>query len=117
MEVSRREMMLTGAALAALAKSGAAMAVLQEQAAAGAGGAAWDLTELYPNDAAWAGDRTAIQAQIAALPRLRGTLGRDAGAFRTALQAISDAYRKTSRLYIYASLKADEDLRVAPNQE
>jgi oligoendopeptidase F len=110
-------MMLTGAALAALAKSGAAMAVLQEQAAAGAGGAAWDLAELYPNDAAWAGDRTAIQAQIAALPRLRGTLGRDAGALRTALQAISDAYRKTSRLYIYASLKADEDLRVAPNQE
>jgi oligoendopeptidase F len=110
-------MMLTGAALAALAKSGAAMAILQDQATAGGGGAAWDLTDLYPNDAAWTGDRTAIQAEIAALPRLRGTLGRDAAALKTALQAISDAYRKTSRLYIYASLKADEDLRVAPNQE
>ena len=115
MDVSRREMMLTGAALAALLKSGAAMAVLQEAAPGGA--AAWDLTELYPNDAAWSAERTALQGQIAQLPQLHGTLGRDAGALRTALQTISDVYRRTARLYIYASLKADEDLRVAPNQE
>jgi oligoendopeptidase F len=117
MDVSRRELIMTGAALVALAKSGAAMAVLQEAAAGGNATAAWDLTDLYPNDAAWAAERTAIQAEIAGLPRLRGTLGRDAAALRTALQAISDTYRKTARLYIYASLKADEDLRVAPNQE
>ena len=118
MDVSRRELIVTGAALTLLAKSGAAVAML-EQAAGGApaAGAAWDLTDLYPNDAAWASERTAIQAEIARLPQLRGTLGRDAGALRTALQAISDTYRKTARLYIYASLKADEDLRVAPNQE
>jgi oligoendopeptidase F len=118
MDVSRRELIITGAALSLLAQSGAAVAML-DQAAGGApaAGAAWDLTDLYPNDAAWATERTAIQAEIARLPQLRGTLGRDAGALRTALQAISDTYRKTARLYIYASLKADEDLRVAPNQE
>jgi oligoendopeptidase F len=109
--------MLTGAALVALAKSGPTLAFAQEAAGAAATAAAWDLTDLYPTDGAWSADRQAIQAEIARLPQLRGTLGRDAAALRAALQALSDAYRKTGRLYIYASLKADEDLRVSPNQE
>jgi len=115
MDVSRRELMLTGAALAALAKGGSALALAQ--AAGGTATAAWDLSDLYPNDAAWTAERQSLQAEIARLPQLRGTLGRDAGALRAALQAISDTSRKAVRLYIYASLKADEDLRVAPNQE
>ncbi len=36
---------------------------------------------------------------------------------REALVAQSDINKRTSRLYTYASLKADEDRRVAPNQE
>ncbi len=116
MEVSRRDLMLTGAALLAVVKGGSLQALAQT-AAAPADGAAWDLTDIYPSDAAWTADRTAIQAEIARLPQLRGTLGRDAAALRTALQTISDTYRKLLKLYIYASLKADEDLRVAPNQE
>ena len=115
MEVSRRDMMLTGAALLAFVKGGSLKALAQ--GAAPAGGAAWDLTDLYATDAAWTADKTAIQAEIARLPQLRGTLGRDAASLRTALQTISDLYRKLLKLYIYASLKADEDLRVAPNQE
>ena len=107
--------MLTGAALLAFVKGGSLNALAQ--AAAPAAGAAWDLTDLYPNDSAWAADKTAIQAEIARLPQLRGTLGRDAASLRTALQTNSDTVRKLLRLYIYASLKADEDLRVAPNQE
>ena len=116
MDVSRRELMLTGAALVTLAKSGPILAMAQE-AAGRTGGAAWDLTDLYPNDAAWTAERQTLQSEIARLPQLRGTLGRDAASLRAALQGIADAYRKASRFYIYASLKADEDLRVAPNQE
>jgi len=115
MQVSRRDLMLTGAALLAFAKGGSLKAMAQ--AAAPAAGVTWDLTDLYPNDAAWTADKVAIQAEIARLPQLRGTLGRDAAALRTALQTNSDTVRKLLRLYIYASLKADEDLRVAPNQE
>jgi oligoendopeptidase F len=115
MEVSRRDMMLTGAALLAFVKGGSLKALAQ--AAAPAGGAAWDLTDLYATDAAWTADKTAIQAEIARIPQYRGTLGRDAASLRTALQTISDLTRKLLKLYIYASLKADEDLRVAPNQE
>ena len=54
------------------------------------------------------------------IPRLsaqKGTLGRSAASMREALVAQSDINKRTSRLYTYASLKADEDLRVAPNQE
>ena len=115
MEVSRRNLMLTGAALLAFVK-GASLSALA-QAAAPVGGAMWDLTDIYPDDGAWTADKTAIQADIARLPQLRGTLGRDAAALRTALQSISDLYRRLIKLYVYASLKADEDLRVAPNQE
>ncbi|MEA3013304.1 MAG: oligoendopeptidase [Sphingomonadales bacterium] len=117
MEVSRRELMLTGAALVAFAKGGALDAFAQAAGAEGGGAAAWDLTDLYPSDAAWTADKSAIQAEIGRVARLRGTLGRDAASLRTALQTISDLYRKLLRFYIYASLKADEDLRVAPNQE
>lgn len=119
MQVSRRELIVTGAALAALAKSAPSLAFVQNAAGGNAAtaGAAWDLTDLYPNDAAWTADRAAIQAEIGRLAQLRGTLGRDAGALRAGLQSLSDTYRKTERLYIYASLRADEDLRVAPNQE
>jgi oligoendopeptidase F len=115
MDVTRRNLMLTGAALLAVVKGGALQAYAQS--AAPAGGAAWDLTDLYANDAAWTADKAAIQADVARLPQLRGTLGRDAASLRTALQTISDTSRKLLKLYIYASLKADEDLRVAPNQE
>jgi oligoendopeptidase F len=115
MDVSRRELMLTGAALLAFAKGGSLNALAQ--AASPATGAAWDLTDLYATDAAWTADKSAIQAEIARIPQLRGTLGRDAASLRTALQSISDTTRKLLKLYVYASLKADEDLRVAPNQE
>jgi oligoendopeptidase F len=115
LDVSRREMILSTAALAAMAKGGAAAALAQ--AATAAGGAQWDLTDLYPSNAAWEAKRKELLAQIPRLASFKGTLGQSAAALRTALQAISDVYRETTRLYIYASLKADEDLRIGPNQE
>jgi len=114
MQVSRREIFLGGVAAALVAKSGIAAALVQPEAAPGA---AWDLTDLYPSDAAWAADREAILAEIARIPPLRGTLGQSAAALKTALDAVANVSRKASRLSVYASLKADEDLRQAANQE
>ena len=82
MEVSRRDLMLTGAALIAFVKGGSLEAWRRRTGAAAGGGAAWDLTDIYPNDAAWTADKSAIQAEIGRLPQLRGTLGRDAAALR-----------------------------------
>ena len=118
-DLSRRDLLVSGAAAtAATAISAAApAAVLAQPAQGGSAGAAWDLSELYPNDAAWETERRALLKAIPALKAQKGTLGRSAAVMRAALQAQSDINKRTSRLYTYASLKADEDLRVAPNQE
>ena len=86
-------------------------------AEAGSATAAWDLTDLYPSDAAWEAERQAILKAIPSLKALSGQARRQRGDMKAALQAGSDLNKRTSRLYSYASLKADEDRRVAPNQE
>lgn len=86
-------------------------------AAAATGGAQWDLTDLYPSLDAW---ETARKQVAAALPRLaayKGTLGQSAASMLKALEDISDVSRTFARVYVYASLRADEDVRVSANQE
>jgi len=113
LDLSRREVMITAAATAALAAGVPAAAVAQATSSA----AAWDLTDLYPSDAAWETERQAILATLPRLKAQKGTLGRSPAAMRAVLVAQSDASKRASRLFVYASLKADEDRRVGPNQE
>ena len=82
-----------------------------------ADGAQWDLSEIYPTDAAWETERQAILRAIPTLGSFKGRLGESAATLKAAMQAQSDLNKRASRLYTYASLKADEDLRVARNQE
>ena len=115
-EVSRREAVFSTAAAVAL--SGSASANALAQAAAPSGGAVqWDLADLYPTDAAWETERQALLRAIPTLQAYKGKLGTSAAAMSDALVAASDVNKRTSRLYTYASLKADEDRRVAVNQE
>ena len=84
---------------------------------ASASPAAWDLTEIYPDWAAWEAARKGV---LAALPRLtayKGTLGTDAATMARALTDISDLSKTAARVYVYASLSGDADVRVAQNQE
>jgi len=112
-DLSRREA-LAAAALTTLAAAMPAWA--QDKATAGET-AAWDLSELYPNDAAWDAARKDVLAKIPGLLKFKGTLGTSADALAAALTAQSDLGRVASRVYTYISLKADEDLRVAAAQE
>ena len=112
-DLSRREAFVSAAGVA-LAAGVPSWALAQ---VAGSSAAGWDLREIYPTDAAWEADRQAIVAQIPSLLQYRGKLGRSAAELRAALQAQSDLGRRASKLYTYAALKADEDLRIAPNQE
>jgi oligoendopeptidase F len=118
-DLSRRQMLVSGALVGAvsIAAPRRALAQAAAQAAAPAAGAAWDLTDLFPTDAAWEAERAAILKDIPALKSFQGKLGSSPATLKTALQAQSDINRRTSRLYTYASLKADEDRRVAANQE
>jgi len=111
--LTRREALAT----ATIATIASAIPAWAQDAATAADVAAWDLAELYPNDAAWDAARKDVLAKIPGLLKYKGTLGTSAEALAAALVAQSDLGREASRVYTYISLKADEDLRVAANQE
>src|SRR6185312_13268117 len=77
----------------------------------------WDLSELYPTDAAWEAERKSIADALPGLAGLKGTLGKDAGSLAKGLRTISDLQRRLARLSTYAGLKRDEDTRNAANQD
>lgn len=77
----------------------------------------WDLSDLYPDVDAWDAAYAATKADAEGLLSFKGTLGTDAAAMDRALSAISRVKLALYRLYAYASLKADEDLSIAANQE
>lgn len=76
----------------------------------------WDLADLYVTDAAWEAAFGEVQKRIEGLPRYRGTLGRDAASMLAAYRDISETMKTAYRVYQYASLKRDEDQRVAEGQ-
>lgn len=77
----------------------------------------WDLSDLYPTPEAWAETYDRVKAEADRLDSYRGMLGKSAAAMLMAFDAISAVQKDMARLYVYSSLKADEDLKNAPNQE
>ncbi|HUN28087.1 MAG TPA: M3 family metallopeptidase [Steroidobacteraceae bacterium] len=77
----------------------------------------WDLRDLYRSPQAWSASYAKTKAAAEALERYRGSLGSSAGAMLRALDALSAVEEESDRLGVYASLKGDEDLRIATNQE
>lgn len=77
----------------------------------------WDLTDLYPSPEAWTAEHAKIKAEAGKLDSYKGALGKSADSMLKALDAISHVYKEGARLITYASLKADEDLTNAPDQE
>ena len=77
----------------------------------------WDLTDLYPSADAWTSEHDRVKAVTDTLDKYKGTLGKSAKDMLTALDAISAVQRADARLSAYAGLKADEDVRIAANQE
>ena len=77
----------------------------------------WDLADLYPSPQAWTSERDRVKTQVEGFDKYKGTLGKSAKDMLAALSAFSDAQRALARLATYAGLKADEDVRIAENQE
>ncbi len=104
----------------ALAAAGAAIGLPSSVFAADApasSGAAWDLKDLFPSAEAWTAERTSVAAALPGIAAWKGKLGDSAQSLRAALDAISAVNRRLDRLGLYAGLIADEDTRVAVNQE
>lgn len=77
----------------------------------------WDLTDLYSSPQSWMASYAKLKARVGDLDRYKGSLGKSAGSMLAAFKAVSDTRREIDRLYVYASLKKDEDVRIAENQE
>ncbi len=95
----------------------AALLALQLGTATAAGEQRWNLGDLYPTPAAWDSAVAELRPRVDALERYRTTLAGSAASMLEALAAISDVQRTLGRLYVYASLNGDEDLRDARAQE
>jgi oligoendopeptidase F len=81
-----------------------------------AGAAAWDLTELYPSDAAWDAARKGALAALPGIAKYKGRLGESAAVLAGAGGPVRSR-QDDRRVYTYVSLKGDEDVRVAAYQE
>lgn len=79
--------------------------------------ATWDLTELFPTVEAWDAARQEVLAELPKIEARRGTLGDSADSLYEAYRHVSDTLRKGGRVFVYASLNADEDLREGGPQE
>jgi oligoendopeptidase F len=77
----------------------------------------WDLTDLYKTPQAWTAQHDAIRARAEKLEAFKGTLGKSAADMLKALSEYSDVRKQSARLSTYASLKADENVKIGANQE
>jgi oligoendopeptidase F len=80
-------------------------------------GAVWDLTHLFESVEDWDAARKEVLASYDKIEARRGTLGESADSLYQTSRLVSDTLRKAGRVYVYASLNADEDLRSTTEQE
>ena len=109
-----RSLLLLAASLLAVAPM---HSVLAEEDAAVDPKYTWDLTELYPSLDAWNQAREEVLAEFENIEARRGTLGDSADSLYQAYRHVSDTLKKAGRVFVYASLNADEDLRASETQE
>ena len=77
----------------------------------------WDLTALYADPSDWENSRIAVVSKIDALKSLQGSLGKSPQSLLNASNQISMVYKDAVRLLVYATLKADENTKIAENEE
>ncbi|HZM92748.1 MAG TPA: oligoendopeptidase F [Vicinamibacterales bacterium] len=76
----------------------------------------WDLTHIYPSDAAWQKAKEQLTGEIPKLRECEGKLGASASTIADALELASALSKELSRAYVYASMNSDTDTRVAKYQ-
>ena len=69
----------------------------------------WDLTPLFPDDAAWESEFMDLASRYEGIHALKGTLGNSAGELAAVLNLESSLDRSTERLAQYAGLRLSED--------
>jgi oligoendopeptidase F len=76
----------------------------------------WDLTAIYPSNAAWRAAKERLEADIPSLRQLKGALGKSPATLADALERVTSLRKTYYRVATYASLQADQDTRIAEHQ-
>ncbi len=76
----------------------------------------WCIADIYPSNEEFSAEKRRFDGALPGLGRYAGGLGASAVAMAEALEAISGCAKALGRLHAYASMKSDEDLRVAMYQ-
>jgi len=76
----------------------------------------WNLTDLYPSDAAWKEAKARLVEQIPSITQHRGQLGRSPAKLLAGLDHAYALRKDLNRLGVYANLSADQDTRVGQYQ-
>ncbi len=71
----------------------------------------WNLAEIYPTDAAWRTAKARLTADLPQLRQFQGTLASSGATLAGALEKQADFSKELNRLYVYASMLADQDTR------
>ncbi|KRK74058.1 oligoendopeptidase F [Lacticaseibacillus nasuensis] len=69
----------------------------------------WDLSKIFATDADWQAAYDDVLAQGQAAGQLQGTLGTSAEALAAGITQILGIYRALEKVYVYASMKSDQD--------
>ena len=76
----------------------------------------WNLAEIYPTEAAWRKEKERLAAELSKLRAFQGKLGSSPKVLADALELSAGLDKELSRLYVYASMLADQDTRVSTHQ-
>ncbi len=76
----------------------------------------WDLTAIFPSDAAWREAKDSFAREISQVRQFRETLGDSPSRLADALESATSLRKMLARLATYASLRADEDTRIGEHQ-
>jgi oligoendopeptidase F len=71
----------------------------------------WNLADIYASDTAWRGAKEAFAAELPTLGRFKGRLTATAGSLADGLDRLFALDKELSRLFVYASMEADQDTR------
>jgi oligoendopeptidase F len=107
---------LTAAAVIALAVMATGQTQQERDRAKIADTYKWNLADIYPSEAAWRKQKEAITAEIPRLREFQATLGSSPEALVRAMETMTRLDKELSRLYVYASMVADQDTRVSEAQ-
>jgi len=77
----------------------------------------WDLTDIFPSDAAWRAEYDAMGPYAEKIAAYQGRLGESAEALLAYLRLDDEVSLRVGRLYGYANCKADEDTANAVYQD